>query len=207
MKYSTLLPQVALVFAVAYACSDSTAPPNSRSLLVPKDPTAVVEEPPPPPVDATVVVCVSGCVVLEGDYFSNGADAALSAAIAKQAAGEGECVFPGTAWLKFDKNPPPQQFDVTNTANARIKCSHQIASGHGTIEWQAFTVSVVVNLEEVLFFDNPPECSTFCGNFESTATANGFPATAEGFIFNRDFYNDVFCPGEGGGTPVCTPER
>jgi hypothetical protein len=196
MKRFSLFSLVALVFAVVYACSESTTPPESSSLMTPKDPSRnVFGDPPPPPVETAVVVCAGGtCVEVDGTYManatvaSNGRRATFAATFAANPAGEGVCPLPGTAWLRFSKNSPPQTFDVTTSANGRIKCSHQIATGRGTIEFAGW----VVHLDQVLNFNNVGDCSTFCGDFTATATNGDETVTARGEIFNRAFF-DEFC--------------
>lgn len=197
-----LLPLVAIVFAGS--CTDATTGPAtaSRTLAAPDGPSLARGNEPPPPVDATVVVCTSsGCVAVDGTYFANGgapalAVAALTAAISPSAVGEGECAFPGPARLRFGHRQVLQTVDFAVSADAQIKCSHQIASGHGTIE----VGGVVVLLDQVLFFDNQQTCATFCASFTAETDPEG---GAEGLVFDREFY-DAFCS-EFGGDGVCTP--
>jgi len=180
-----------LPFLLAAACTD--APTAPTGLTPPTSIAADAGNPPPPPVDATAVVCAVGCVAVDGEYFSNGDDPA-AAAIGAETSGEGVCTFDGSAWLNFDKK---QDSDAAVSANGRIKCSHLIASGTGTIEYASGLV--VVNLDPIVLFNNIPECTTFCGNFLTTATvfdaetgeSREVPAT--GAIFNREFY-DKACP-------------
>ncbi len=186
MKRFPLLPLVALVLAVAYACTDATAPPHSHALLVPKDLALALGNPPPPPVDAAVVICAGGaCVVVNGVYNAEGgvpaaAATAFATAFATAAEedeiddpgkGTGVCTFPGKASLKFDhsgnQSEQGDDFDkkqrrgfAVSTKNARIKCKDLVASGKGTIEYQVGGRQVVVMLEEVLTFDNQPHCAS-----------------------------------------------
>lgn len=125
MKYSPLLPQVALVFAVAYACSDSAAPANSHALLAPNNPTGQFGEPPPPPVDVAISVEIfsPGAAVFTGVYFTNGK-------IPDDGVGSIP-LFDGTAWLRFDNKQP--DLGGTTSANARFMAKDLEFSGHGTL--------------------------------------------------------------------------
>jgi len=140
MKYSPLLPQVALVFAVAYACTDSTAPANSHSLLSPTDPVlaAKVGDPPPPPVDVAMTITVSspGRALFTGVYFSNGST---------------ESIFNGTAWLRLN-NKQPTSLGATS-ANARFKRQDEKLSGMGTIFFGDVAYKITIVDEFIAFED------------------------------------------------------
>ncbi len=116
MKWSKLLPQVALGAAVVYACTDSTSPANPRTLLTPKTPVAVLGDPPPPPVSTVIYVDVQspGVAVFTGVFFSNG-----------QITDDGGGTIPtfdGTSWLRLDnKQPEVANFSPGSvSANARF---------------------------------------------------------------------------------------
>ena len=132
MKRSSLLPlvpQVALVFAVAYACSDSTAPASSRSLLSPKNPTLVVGDPPPPPVDVAMTVSINSPHIapFTGVYFTNGN-------IHDDGLGFTE-TFDGTAWLRFDnKQPMPDAGDASANTRFMVKGTND-PTGMGTLSF------------------------------------------------------------------------
>jgi hypothetical protein len=135
MKWSPLIPQVALVFAVAYACSDSTAPANSRALLAPGNPISQFDEPPPPPVNVVISIEIfsPGAAVFTGVYFTNGA-------ITDDGTGTVP-LFDGTAWLRFDNKQP--DLGGTTSANARFMAKDMDYSGHGTIFIGAFAYKIV----------------------------------------------------------------
>lgn len=188
MKCLPLLPQVALVFAVAYACTDSTAPANSHASLVPKNPTlAFLGDPPPPPVDAGIIITVSSHVVLtapfEGVYFSNGK----------------------TAWLQLN-NSQLDGFGTSASANARFMRTDNKMSGHGTIVIDGHTITI----EEVTFFLANPECDTTgepCATIMFDATVDGQPGhhgTAN--AFDREICTFVPPDGESGGFFFCGVE-
>jgi len=167
-------------------------------LAQPDVPAFVKEEnPPPPPVDVAVVVCTSGCAVFDGTYMSNGDALALTTAVAA-AQGDGTCVYPGHASLKIDKQLEPVVVAAATSSNAQIKCRDQRASGNGTIEIGA----VAVDLDNVLVFNNPPDCTAQCGNFTATDDDGG---VVNGFIFEREYYEEV-CENSEGGPYVCIPE-
>ncbi len=99
MKRSSLLPLVAVVFAVA--CTDATAPAKSHALLSPKNPDLGVlpGEEPPPPQDVAIAVTVNspGQAVFFGVYFSKGI---------LNEDGTPQPTVDGTAWLRFDNTQP-----------------------------------------------------------------------------------------------------
>jgi hypothetical protein len=130
MKYSPLLPQVALVFAVAYACTDSTAPANSHRSLTLRNPTLdALGDPPPPPVDIAIAITIEspGTAIFTGVFFSNGQ-------IPDDGVGSIP-TFDGTAWLRFDnKQPDLGFFSGTTSANARFMVKGtETPTGHGTL--------------------------------------------------------------------------
>jgi hypothetical protein len=127
MKRLPLLTLLALVFAVVYACNDSTAPANSHALLAPKSPVVALEgEHPPPPVDAAIGVCVDGttCAGFDGTYFASGSS--FEAAVAAAELGDQSLGLGGTAWLRFDQG-------ASASANARIQKTIDRVSGTGTL--------------------------------------------------------------------------
>ncbi|MDQ3674028.1 MAG: hypothetical protein M3365_06610 [Gemmatimonadota bacterium] len=185
------------LFLIAAGCTDATTDPTG---LTPPNSVAGAEagNPPPPPVDAAVAVCTTGgCAAFEGAYMSNSTDDIAAAAVRALAKGEGVCTFPGHASLKIDDQLEPRLFDARTSANAAIKCNHLRASGGGTIEING----VVVRLENVIFFDNPPDCTARCGEF-TALDENGNVAT--GVVFERDYYEEV-CEDEGEGGGQCFP--
>lgn len=150
MKRFSLLPLVALVFAVG--CTDSTAPANSRALQVSTGP-AFFGDPPPPPVDAGIIITVNSPVTLvgpfDGVYFSHGK----------------------TSWLQVN-NGPANAFGTSASANARFKASGDRFSGHGTLMFGTY----VVTIEDVTRFDANPDCGITgepCATIEFDATVNG----------------------------------
>jgi hypothetical protein len=180
MKYSPLLPQVALVFAVAYACSDAAAPANSRSLLAPNNPTGQFGEPPPPPVDVVISVEISspGAAVFTGAYFTNGA-------ITDD--GNGTIpLFDGTAWLRFDNTQP--DLGGTTSANARFMAKDLDFSGHGTLFIQEGTEVIAYKIVSVENFTRFATCAetdataTPCATIDFTAVVEGEVCDPETFV-------------------------
>ena len=200
MKASATLPFL-LLFALA--CTDSATDPTGlrppASAIGAREPS----DPPPPPADVAVAVCsVGGCVVLDGTYFSHGADEVAVASITQSL--DEECAYPeATSWLKFGNHQTDEFQDATATSNAQIRCSSGRAAGRGRIEYQVGTQAVVIEFQDVLFFGNTPQCSVenpFCATFTATVTVNGVPqeTPASGQAINRDFYEDQCFVGEGG---------
>ena len=197
MKPLQLLPQVALVFAVAYACSDSMAPASSNAVRTPKDPTLItLGDPPPPPVDVAVTFTISSQTFsgpFNGVYFANGHS--LESAVAAAEVGDQSLTFEGTAWLRLD-NTQPDAFGTSTSANARFQTSNGKLSGHGTL----YILGHVVVITEVTSFFANPECGipgAPCAIVTFKATVNGDPdhtGTAE--AFDRDTC-DFVDPGEG----------
>jgi hypothetical protein len=181
MKYSPLLPQVALVFAVAYACSDSAAPGNSHASLTPRNPTAVLGDPPPPPVETVIAISVEspGFAVFTGAYFTNGE-------ITEDGSGTIP-TFDGMAWLRFDNKQP--DLGGTTSANARFMAKDMDYSGHGTLFIQGIAYEIV-SVENFTRFadcgdteDNP---SGPCAIIEFTATDEaGGEHTGRAVAFDR----------------------
>jgi len=161
MKFPPLFPLMALVFAVAYACSDSMAPANSRSLLTPKGPTGQFEEPPPPPVDVAIAINITspGTAVFTGVYFTNGA-----------ITDDGNGTIPlldGTAWLRFDnKQPDLGPLSGTTSANARFMVKNaEPPTGHGTLTFREGTDDVTY---KIVFVQSFARFAT-CGETEGTS--------------------------------------
>jgi hypothetical protein len=128
MKFRPLLPLVALVFAVAYACTDSSAPVRSHSLLAPTESNGDLGKPPPPPVSTVILVEVQspGEAVFTGVFFSNG-----------ELTPDGDPIptFDGTAWLRLDnKQPDILGFSTAAvSSNARFMARDMNFSGSGTL--------------------------------------------------------------------------
>ena len=115
MKRFPLLPQVALVLAAVYACSDATAPANSHTLLSPNDPKGTVGRPPPPPVTVAIAVTINspGQAVFTGAFFNNG--------FIHDDGTDATETFDGSAWLRFDNTQPDLGFlSGTASPNARF---------------------------------------------------------------------------------------
>jgi hypothetical protein len=153
MKPFQLLPQLALVIAVVYACSDSMAPANAHSSLSVPGTPALRGESPPPPVETEIAVCTTtaGCANFSGTYFSNGTTTASALAAAE--VGDPSLTFSGVAWLKFDnKQPIPGVFV---SANARFKVvDDKDPTGAGTL-----TIGpLVLTITDVLTFTPLTNC-------------------------------------------------
>jgi hypothetical protein len=189
MKASASLP---FLFLLAAACTDATTAP--AGIAPSKSVSASAGNEPPPPIDAAVVVCTSGgCAVYEGTYMSSGGAAALTAAIKPAAQGEGVCTSTGQSWLQINESFEFGFFDAgESSANARLKCSHGRASGSGTIQVGV----VVVDLDGVVLFDNPPDCTGICGEF--IVHDEDGNEVASGEIIEREFFDDACDVGEGG---------
>lgn len=184
MNYSKLLPQVALVFAVVYACTDSTSPGNSRTFLTPRTPVADLGDPPPPPVSTVILVEVQspGIAVFTGVYFSNG-----------EISDDGGTTIPtfdGTAWLRLDnKQPDVQGFSTAAvSANARFMARDMNFSGSGTL----YIDGVAYRITEVDAFVPVEACGadqgvpTPCAVISFRAVdQNGVEHTGEAQAFDR----------------------
>jgi hypothetical protein len=170
MKYSPLLPQVALVFAVAYACSDSMAPANSHTLLTPKNPTPQFGEPPPPPVDIAIAITITSTpatAIFTGRFFNNGLihDDGLGV----------EPTFDGMAWLRFDNKQPevPEFLSGTTSANARFMVKGtETPTGHGTltIDGVDYTIDEVISFVRFAGCGFSDEGTAPCAQIEFTVT-------------------------------------
>jgi hypothetical protein len=181
MKYSPLLPQVALVLAVVYACSDSAAPANSHALVTPTGLAGDVGKPPPPPVETVIAVSVEspGFAVFTGIYFTNGE-------ITEDGSGTIP-TFDGMAWLRFDNKQP--DLGGTTSANARFMAKDMNYSGSGTLFIQGIAYKIV-SVENFTRFsacgdseDNP---SGPCAIIEFTATDEaGGEHTGRAVAFDR----------------------
>lgn len=180
MKYSPLLPQVALVFAVAYACTDSAAPANSRALLAPNNPAGQFGEPPPPPVDVAISVEVfsPGAAVFTGVYFTNGA-------ITDDGSGTVP-LFDGTAWLRFDNKQP--DLGGTTSANARFMAKDLDFSGRGTLTILGvdYTIVSVESFTRFATCGESEETPTPCADIQFTAVdASGVEHSGNAQAFDR----------------------
>lgn len=180
MKRFSLLPLVALVFAVGYACTDATAPANSHSLLTPNGAALdKLGDPPPPPVDAAITFTISSHTftgAFNGVYFSNGT----------------------TAWLRLD-NRQPDAFETTASRNARFMRQDDKLFGMGTLVIDGREVVIT----EVTRFDPNSDCGTsgeVCAFITFNATVDGqsgHTGTAE--AFDRETCTFVPPDGEGSG--------
>lgn len=199
MKPLQLLPQVALVVAVAYACSDSMAPANSTAYRTPKDPTLIqLGDPPPPPVDVAVTFTISSHTFsgpFNGVYFANGHS--LESSVAAAEVGDQSLTFDGTAWLRLD-NKQPDAFGTSTSANARFKTTDGRLSGNGRLVFADGELVVVIT--EVTSFVANPQCGIPgdpCAFITFNATVNGVSGhtgTAEAFDRDTCVFVD---PGEG----------
>jgi len=163
MKRFPLLSLVALVFAAAYACTDSTAPANAPTLLA-RNASVVLGDPPPPPVDAAITITISSTIhssgPFDGVYFSQGE----------------------TAWLRLN-NTQSDVFGTSASANARFKASGDKFSGMGTLMIEGHTVVIT----GVTRFDANPSCGItggLCAFIVFDATVDGetgHTGTAEAF--------------------------
>jgi hypothetical protein len=148
MKCSALLPQVALVLAVAYACSDST-PAVSDALVANSQRVNVVGKQPPPPVTVVVAVTIASIpqsAIFTGVYFSNGSILDDGSAVNAS---------DGMAWLRFDNKQPG--LGGTTSANARfmVKVGNP-PTGSGTLTFTGTGESFrIVSVQNFTFF---PEC-------------------------------------------------
>lgn len=141
MKFRSLLPLVALVVAVAYACSDSSAPVRSHSLVAPTEMDGVLGKPPPPPVSTAIYVEIQspGVAVFTGVFFSNG-----------------QMATDGTSWLRLDnKQPEVLGFSMGRvSSNARFMAKGTDFSGHGTL----YIEDIAYTITDVDLFVPEPDC-------------------------------------------------
>ena len=201
MKRFSLLSLVALVFAVVYACSDSTAPANSNGLLAPTSAVLGLRgDPPPPPVDAAITVTVSGAssAAYTGTYFSNGTT--LESAVAAAAVGEPDLpLFNGTAWLLFDNNNKQPAGGGTASANTRFKRQDQKLSGMGTLMINGHAV-IITSVDEFTPAEHCGQPGDPCAFIRFKATVNGTVQEGTAEVFNKVGCSIV--PGEGTGNFV-----
>jgi hypothetical protein len=150
MKCSALLPQVALVLAVAYACSDST-PAVSDALVANSQRVNVVGKQPPPPVTVVIAVAISSqpaSAVFTGVFFSNGS-------ILDD--GSGVNASDGMAWLRFDNQQPG--LGGTTSANARFMVkAGSLPTGNGTLTFDIPGGTESFRIVSVQNFTFVPEC-------------------------------------------------
>jgi hypothetical protein len=204
MKRFPLLPLFALVFAVAYACTDSTAPATSHRLTSPKDPTALLRgDPPPPPVDAAINITISSTPftgAFNGAYFANGSS--LESTVAAQNVGDESLTFQGTAWLRLDNVQPPE-LGTSTSANARFQRTDLKLFGMGTLKIaDSDGIIHTVTNDQVTSFQANPSCGAgeACAVITFDASVDGesgHHGTAE--AFNKAFCNldgIYFCSSE-----------
>jgi hypothetical protein len=176
MKRFPLLPQVALVLAAVYACSDATAPANSHTLLSPKHPEGSVGRPPPPPVIVAIAVTINspGQAVFTGAFFNNG--------FIHDDGTDATETFDGTAWLRFD-NTQPDLGSLSGTAspNARFMVKgDETPTGMGTLTVEG-TVFTIVSVQSFIRFSF---CETGfgaepCAKIHFTVTCLSDPITVD----------------------------
>ena len=202
MKAFPLVPQLALVFAVVYACSDSTAPASARTMLAPGDPLLVLGDPPPPPVETAIGVCTdAGCAEYNGTYFSNGST--VESGVAAAEVGDLD-IFNGTAWLKFDNK---KASNGTASSNARFKRQDDKQTGTGTltINGHAIHIVSVINFSPL---DNCGQPGDPCAEISFRYTMDNSPVVHEDgdaaafdkgenctLYSGEGFY--YYCPGSG----------
>jgi hypothetical protein len=168
MKCFRLLPQVALVLAVAYACSDSTSPALSNAVAVGNQRASVVGKQPPPPVPTVIAVTITSTpatAIFTGVFFNNGLI---------HDNGVGAETSTGTAWLRFDNKQPSGLgfLDGTASANARFMAHDLNFSGNGTltlggVDYKIDQVISFVRFESCGFAEEGP---TPCAHIEFTVT-------------------------------------
>jgi hypothetical protein len=212
MKRFPLLPQVALVLAAVYACSDATAPANSHTLLSPKHPEGSVGRPPPPPVIVAIAVTINspGQAVFTGAFFNNG--------FIHDDGTDATETFDGTAWLRFD-NTQPDLGSLSGTAspNARFMVKgDETPTGKGTLTVEEVdpvtgqVTSVAYTIVSVQSFIRFSFCETGFGaepcakiHFTVTDGVNEHPADLSAFDKARCigageggslFYDSENCP-------------
>jgi len=197
MKRFQLLPQLALVVAVVYACSDSMAPANAHSSLSVPGTPALGQSPgesPPPPIETSVLVCTAaGCAYYSGTYFSNGSSAA--AALAAAEVGDLTLTFSGTAWQRIDKALTPNS---NVSANARFKVKDmQTPTGTGTF---IINNQKIVVVNATAFVPNP-NCGLTgepCALIRFRYTLDGVLQDDEGTALSDNMDTCVFIPGGSG---------
>ncbi len=191
MKRFPLLPRLALVLAVVYACSDSTAPANS--LRPPEKSTLGLRgDPPPPPVDAVIFVSVSSSHPVSGQftgtYFDNGTSIASTVAAAE--VGDDALAFSGTAWLRLDNTQLAGLF-TSASANARFQRTDQKLAGHGTLVIDGVTIQIVEVTEFLPFACNVP--GEPCASIKFKATRSDDPLGLEEHTGTATAFNREFC--------------
>ncbi len=192
MKVFPLVPQLALVCAVIYACSDSTAPANSNALLAPTNPHLnAFGDPPPPPVETAIEVCTSaGCASYDGTYFSNGGT--LASTIAAAEVGDAD-IFNGTAWLKFANS---KATNGTASSNARFKRQDAKLSGTGTLTINNQVINITT-VDEFIPFESCATAGAPCADIMFSYRIGTGEEQHNGFA---DARGCVFVPPEGSGS-------
>ena len=191
MKCSALLPQVALVLAVAYACSDSTSPAISNAVAAGNQRASTVGKQPPPPVSTVIAVTINspGQAVFTGVFFNNGfihADGPTATETSD-----------GTAWLQFDNKQPNLGFlSGTASPNARFMVKGDdtacpvdpstCPTGKGTltIEGVVYTIVSVESFRRFSFCETGVEASP-CAKIHFTVTDGVREHIADLFAFDK----------------------
>jgi hypothetical protein len=193
MKRFPLLPQVALVFAAVYACSDATAPANSHVLVTPTHLAGILGKPPPPPVSTVIAVSIQDpeFAVFTGVYFSNGVIDEV---------GTPSETFDGTAWLRLDNNNMQPNLGGTTTANTRFMVKDaNPPTGMGTLFIGVHTFKIVSVQNFTHLADCPPApdaSASPCASINFRVTNElGVEYAAEAQAFDKA---SCLVPGEGG---------
>jgi hypothetical protein len=176
MKRFPLLPLVALVFAAAYACTDSTAPANAPTLLA-RSASGVLGDPPPPPVDAAIAVSIQSpeFAVFTGVYFSNGNGVPDD----------------GTAWLRLDNNKKQPDLGGTASANTRFMVKDaNPPTGMGTLFIAGHSFKIISVQGFTHFGDcgapKPDFSPSACASIDFRATdENGVEHTGQAQVFDK----------------------
>jgi len=202
MKRFSLLPLVAVVFAVA--CTDSTSPANSHKLVSPTDIAGIVGKPPPPPVDAAIAVTINspGQAVFTGVFFNNG--------FISDDGSDATETLDGTAWLRFDnKQPNLGSLSGTASPNARFMVKgDETPTGKGTltIEGVEYTIVSVQSFIRFSFCETGFGADP-CAKIHFTVTCLSDPITVDcngttPHIADLSAFDKARCisEGEGGGS-------
>lgn len=216
MKCSALLPQVALVLAVAYACSDSTAPAISNAVAAVTQRASDIGKQPPPPVSTVIAISIAspGAAIFTGVFFNNGL-------IHDDGTAE---TSTGMAWLRLDNN----QLTPYGTASPNTRFMVKDLgppTGMGTISFleDGDVLYKIVQVTNFTRFDscgapvpgvtpNPCASITFWAEVVDGPSCN-LVTYGEGCHFGHaEAYDKASClvPDSGGGfhiDPSCVPEE